>query len=72
MSFYEDNKFFIIQKLQVDMAGLSEIEKLEKYKVIKPIVRERIYNSYPKNKPNIEEVSINKLNVFYFFKTNIT
>lgn len=65
MSFYEDNKFFIIQKLQVDMAGLSEKEKLEKYKVIKPIVRERIYNSYPKNKPNIEEVSINKLNVFY-------
>ena len=65
MSFYEDNKFFIIQKLQVDMAGLSEKEKLAKYNVIKPSVRERIYNSYPKNKANIEEVSINKLNVFY-------
>ena len=33
MSFYEDNKFFIIQKLQVDMAGLSEKEKLEKEKL---------------------------------------
>ena len=65
MSFYEDNKFFIIQKLQVDMAGLSEKEKLEKYEVIKPSVRERIYNSHPKKDSITEDDNVIELKKFY-------
>lgn len=65
MSFYEDNKYYIKQNLQVNMRGLSAEERKSNYKSISSDVRERIYKSYPKNNSSSEEVSNKELNIFY-------
>ena len=65
MSFYEDNKFFITQKLQVSMRGLTLEERQTNYNTIKFNIRERILKSYPKQNNISDDVIEIEINKFY-------
>jgi hypothetical protein len=65
MSFYNDNKYYIRQNLQIEMKTLSIEERQSKYNCIKKDIRERIHKSYPKNGTNKNEPSNIELNLFY-------
>lgn len=65
MSFYNNNKNFIIQYLKVEMKGLSLEDRHDKYKNFRSKVRDRMYKSYPKNSSNLDEVQTLDLCEYY-------
>ena len=65
MSFYQENKYYIIQNLQVGMRGLSLEDRQTMYNSISSEIRERIHKSYPRNNTVSGEVNNTELNIFY-------
>jgi len=65
VSFYNNNKYYIIQNLQVGMRGLSLEERQIKYNSFSPEIRKRIYQYYLKNIVDSTVVNTTELNSLY-------
>ena len=69
MSFYSANKNFIHIKLHIEMKGLSDKDKLDKYVNIKAETRKRLQEAYLLSN-NLYDFYEEALSIFYFLNRN--